>query len=130
MRVNRLSGLPTLLRLGPQIRASVNAQPDGLLAHEDLFFSIVPPHVAFRQYWRDLDALMAFTHAQMHDGWWKAFLRDPGGTGFWHETYARRGGMEAIYDDMPSAIGFGRFAPIVAAKGPMFGARERLSMHD
>jgi hypothetical protein len=38
-------------------------------------------------------------------------LRDSGGTGFWHETYFMRGGMEAIYDDMPRPVGFLNFAP-------------------
>jgi hypothetical protein len=38
-------------------------------------------------------------------GWWQRFLKDSGGTGFWHETYFRRGGMEAVYDDVPENIG-------------------------
>jgi len=53
------------------------------------------------------------------------FLRDSGGTGFWHETYLRRGGMEAIYDDIVPRIGFMSFAPVVRARGPMFGAAAR-----
>ena len=57
--------------------------------------------------------------------WWKRFLRDSGGTGFWHETYFMRGGMEAIYDDIPKGIGFAAFAPVNAARGPMFSARTR-----
>ena len=48
-----------------------------------------------------------------------------GGTGFWHETYLMRGGMEAIYDDIPQPVGFMRFAPVVPARGPMFGASAR-----
>jgi len=52
-------------------------------------------------------------------------LKDSGGTGFWHETYLRRGGMEAIYDDIPPRIGFTSFAPVVRARGPMFGAAAR-----
>jgi len=126
MRVNSLGGLGRLFRLGPQIRASVDAKPDGLLAHENLFFSILPLQVGFRQYWRDLESMLVFTKAQMHDGWWQEFLRDPGGTGFWHETYCRTGGIEAVYDDMPAPMGMGRFAPLVAAKGPMLSARARL----
>ena len=31
---------------------------------------------------------------------WQQFLKDSGGTGFWHETYFMGGGVEAIYDDM------------------------------
>ncbi|HLY19503.1 MAG TPA: hypothetical protein VKR61_19885 [Bryobacteraceae bacterium] len=29
------------------------------------------------------------------------FVRDSGGSGFRHETYLKRGGIEAIYDDIP-----------------------------
>ena len=58
--------------------------------------------------------------------WWKEFLRDSGGTGFWHETYFMRGGMEAIYDDIPKRIGLGAFAPLQVARGSMFSARTRL----
>ena len=36
-----------------------------------------------------------------------------------------RGGMEAVYDDMVKEAGFLRFAPISAARGPMFSARGR-----
>ncbi|HEY6292222.1 MAG TPA: DUF4188 domain-containing protein [Terriglobia bacterium] len=37
-----------------------------------------------------------------HQDWWCDFLRDSGGTGFWHEAYFKRGGMEAVYDNIPS----------------------------
>jgi hypothetical protein len=40
-----------------------------------------------------------------------------------------RGGMEAIYDDVPSSIGFLSFAPSRDAKGSMFSSRQRLGMH-
>jgi hypothetical protein len=33
--------------------------------------------------------------------------------------------MEAIYNDVPQAIGFMTFAPMVPARGPMFGAAVR-----
>jgi hypothetical protein len=33
--------------------------------------------------------------------------------------------MEAIYDDLPKPIGFSAFAPVVPARGPMFGAASR-----
>jgi hypothetical protein len=39
-----------------------------------------------------------------------------------------RGGMEAVYDDMPAALGFARFAPLVAARGQMFSARHRAKL--
>ena len=53
-------------------------------------------------------------------------MRDPGGTGFWHETYFMRGGAEAVFDDIEPAIGFARFAPELPAEGAMFSARQRL----
>jgi len=125
MRVNRLTGIKTLLGFGPGISASVAAQPAGLLAHENIMYSMFPPHVGMRQYWRDMDSLMKWTRSEPHTQWWKRFLKDSGGTGFWHETYLRKGGMEAIYDDVPKPTGFLRFAPAVAARGAMFGASGR-----
>ncbi len=125
MRVNRLTGLKTVFGFGPKIADSVAAKPDGLLAHENFIFSLVPAHIGIRQYWRDMDSLLAWTRSDPHRAWWKKFLADSGGTGFWHETYLRQGGMEAIYDDVPEPVGFLRFAPSVAARGAMFGATHR-----
>ena len=42
MRVNSPAGLRTLASFGPKIRKSVQAQPDGLLLHENLLFSLFP----------------------------------------------------------------------------------------
>jgi hypothetical protein len=78
-----------------------------------------------RQYWRDMESLLKWTRSDPHRQWWKQFLRDAGGTGFWHETYIRNGDMEAIYDDVPQPIGLMRFAPVVPARGAMFGAMTR-----
>jgi hypothetical protein len=127
MRVNSLRGLKTLLRLGPGIRAAVDAKPDGLLLHENLIMSLWPVHAGMRQYWRDFESLEKWARSVMpHQKWWTDFLRDPGGTGFWHETYFRRGGIEAIYDDIPTPIGMMKFAPNQKARGPMFSARQRV----
>jgi hypothetical protein len=127
MRVNSLRGLKTLLRLGPEIKAAVAAKPDGLLLHEDLMFSLWPIHAGMRQYWRDFESLETWARSTMpHQNWWKDFLRDSGGTGFWHETYFHRGGIEAIYDDIPKPIGMMQFAPNKPARGPMFSARQRM----
>jgi len=125
MRVNRLTGLKTLLGFGPKISESAAAQPDGLLVHETMIYSIFPMHVGMRQYWGNMDALLTWSRSDPHRTWWKNFLRDSGGTGFWHETYMMRGGMEAIFDDLPQAIGFMKFAPVTPARGPMFGAARR-----
>lgn len=126
MRVNRLFGIKTILGFGPRISSAVGEKPDGLLLHEPVIYSIFPMHAGMRQYWRDFDSLERWSRSEPHMLWWKEFLRDSGGTGFWHETYFMRGGMEAIYDDMPKATGFGAFAPLHQARGPMFSARTRL----
>jgi hypothetical protein len=125
MRVNRLTGLKTLMGMGPKIADSVAAKPEGLLLHENFLFSLFPAHVGMRQYWRDMPSLMAWTRSEPHKLWWKRFLRDSEGTGFWHESYLMQGGMEAIYDDVPKPIGFMGFAPVRAARGAMFGAARR-----
>lgn len=127
MRVNRLTGIKTLFGLGPRITKSVADQPDGLLLHENFLFSLFPPHAGMRQYWRDLDSLLKWTRSEPHGIWWRNFLRDSGGTGFWHETYLKKGGMEGIYDDVAADIGFLRFAPTHEARGPMFGSAQRMS---
>ena len=125
MRVNALTGFKTLLGFGPKISASVEAKPDGLLLHENLIFSL--RHLGMRQYWRDFNALEAWSRSEPHRLWWQTYLRDTGGTGFWHETYFRRGGIEAVYVDMPPT-GLGRFAPLEAARGAMFSARKRAGL--
>ena len=93
--------------------------------HEFFLFSFFPPHVGMRQYWRDFPSLEAWTRILPHQQWWKEFLHDSGGTGFWHEAYFVRGGMEAIYDDIPIRLGLSGFAPLNAARGPLFSARTR-----
>jgi len=128
MRVNRLRGLKTLLSFGPKIRDAVAARPDGLLRHENFLFSLLPLHAGMRQYWRDFESLESWVRSLPHQQWWQQFLRDPGGTGFWHETYFMRGGMEAIYDNVPELIGLGHFAPMHEARGTMFSARKRLQI--
>jgi hypothetical protein len=126
MRVNSPGGFGRIFKLGPQIKKSVEAKPDGLLHHDNFLFSLFPLHVGMRQYWRNFAAMEAWTRTGLHRGWWKEFLKDSGGTGFWHETYFMRGGMEAIYDDVPASVGFQNFAPSHEAKGSMFSARHRL----
>ena len=125
MRVNAPTGIKTLLGFGPKISKSVTQKPDGLLLHEQLIYSVFPMHVGMRQYWRDFEALERWSRSEPHMLWWKQFLRDSGGTGFWHETYFMRGGMEAIYDDLPKPIGLSAFAPVRTARGTMFSARTR-----
>jgi len=128
MRVNALAGIKTLFGFGPKISNSVGAKPDGLLRHENVFYSFFPLHAGMRQYWRDFQSLENWSRSEPHKIWWQNFVRDSGGTGFWHETYFRRGGIEAIYDDIPVGLGLSAFAPVIAAQGTMFSARKRLNL--
>jgi hypothetical protein len=126
MRVNSWSGLRTVMRFGPRLGKALDPYPEGLLLHEPVTWSLFPPHIGFRQYWRDFDALERWARSDPHRLWWKEFLKDSGGTGFWHETYLARGGIEAVYDDMQGApVGMMRFAQVVDARGAMFSARSR-----
>ena len=125
MRVNTLTGVKTLLGFGPKIAKVGQDLPDGLLSHEIFLWSLLPPHAGIRQYWRDFAALEAWARTAPHREWWTAFLRNSGGTGFWHETYFMRGGIESVFDDIPKPIGLMRFAPRSVAKGSMFTARQR-----
>jgi len=125
MRVNALAGMKTLLGFGPKITASVEQNPEGLLLHEQIIYSLFPVHVGMRQYWQDFESLEKWSRSEPHKLWWQKFLRDSGGTGFWHETYFMRGGIEAVYDDVPKPLGLMKFAPTVAARGSMFSARRR-----
>src|SRR4051794_40794707 len=125
MRVNALTGLKTLFGFGPRIADAVGAQPDGLLLHETMLFSLVPPHAGMRQYWRDFESLETWARSAPHREWWARYMRDTGGTGFWHEAYFIAGGMEAVYVDMVRDTGFLRFASQRPATGSVFSARGR-----
>jgi hypothetical protein len=123
-RVRRLRGLAALLGVGRGLATIRKDRPDGLLADEQFLFGLT--HIGIRQYWRDMESLEAFTKSEPHAHWWRSFLKDSGGTGFWHESYRARGGMEAIYIDMPGPVGFGRFAPPLKPVGPFLSARGRM----
>ena len=122
-RAKNLRGARALLRIGMGLRAIKADPPDGLLAHEDMWWGFM--HPGFRQYWRDFDSLEAFTRAPRHKAWWGDFARDPRGGGIWHETYRLCGGMEAIYSGVPP-VGFASFAPERNPTGPFMSARQRV----
>lgn len=128
MRVRSPRGLLTLMRFGPRITRAVRERPDGLLRHEGFLLSLFPLHVGMRQYWRDFESLERWARSEPHATWWKQFLRDPAGTGFWHETYFRRGGFESVFVDVPQPLGLLACGEPVPAKGGMFSARERLGI--
>jgi Domain of unknown function (DUF4188) len=126
MRANSLRGMLTLISFGPKIEKAVAEEPDGLLLHERMLYS--PRHFGMRQYWRDFDSLEAWSRELPHQEWWRNYVKDTRGTGFWHETYFVRGGMEAIYASIPAPLGFTAFAPVEPARGAMFSARRRLKL--
>jgi hypothetical protein len=125
MQVHSLRGLKTLLGFGPKISKSAADRPEGLLHHQAFIWSLFPMHAGIRQYWRDFNCLERWSRSEPHKIWWRNFLRDSGGTGFWHETYFMRGGMEAVYDDTAGAFGLLAFAPAATPRGSMFSARLR-----
>jgi len=128
LRINSLKGMRTAGRLGSAIQKAVAAEPDGMLLHEGFLFSLFPPQLGIRKYWRDFESLETWARSLPHQQWWRDFMHDPGGTGFWHEIYFMRGGMEAIYDGMEIPMGFARFAPTQEARGAVFSARKRLGL--
>jgi hypothetical protein len=127
MRVRTFAGIRTLLGLGPKIEAAGKGRPEGLLHYEtNILLSLFPMHLMMRWYWRDFESMERFTRSEPHRLWWQKFMRDSGGTSFWHETYVARGGMEAIYADLKGKrLGFAAFAPVVPARGSMYSARAR-----
>lgn len=42
----------------------------GLLLHENLLFSLMPPHGGIRQYWRDFESLERWARSEPHRIWW------------------------------------------------------------
>ena len=125
MRVQTPRGIFKLMKIGPQIRRSWRDEPDGLLLHEDIIWSLMPPHVGMRQYWRDFSSLERWTRSEPHQRWWREFLAGPVGTGFWHEAHLVRGGTEGVYINMKKHVGMARFAPVIDATGRMSSARDR-----
>jgi hypothetical protein len=121
-RARGVRGLFSALRIGRGLSAIARDLPEGLLDHGQFLWGI--NHIGIRQYWRDLESLERFTRSEPHAGWWRDFLRDNGGAGFWHEAYSR-GGIEAVYLDMPPT-GLARFAPERTPTGPFLTTRGRI----
>src|SRR4051812_46485269 len=74
MRANSLRGFKTMVGFGPRIKKSVDANPEGLLLHENLVFSFFPPNFGMRQYWRNFESLERWARSGVHAEWWKSFL--------------------------------------------------------
>jgi hypothetical protein len=131
IRARSLGGVLSIIKLGPQIQASVRQKPDGLLRHDGMLYTLFPLHVGMRQYWRDVNAMLAWTATLPHKTWWKNFLSDSGGTTFWHETYFSNGGFESVYDDLPDGrrnFGLASFAPMVDAAPSTFSRFRKQSL--
>ena len=128
LRVTAFRGLLPALEFGPKLKQAMKEKPAGLLRHELLFFSIYPLHLGIRQYWLNFESLERWARSSVHAGWWKNFVQNPTGYGLWHETYFIRGGMEAIYGDVPPPLGLMGFAPIRPATGAGFSSRSRLKV--
>src|SRR5256886_9149899 len=95
------------------------ARPEGLLHFENnIIFRLFPLHIGMRWYWKDFDSMERWTRSEPHRTWWQNFIRDSGGTGFWHEAYFMRGGMEGVYVDVNRPpLGFQAFARDVPMRG-------------
>ncbi|RMB51875.1 uncharacterized protein DUF4188 [Sphingomonas sp. PP-CE-3A-406] len=123
-RMKGWRGVLAMHRIGVGLAEIARHEPEGLLAHEGMMFSLT--HFGFRQYWRDLEALERFTRSEPHADWWRRVRELSAGAGFWHETYHARGGVEALYVAMPDPVGLQRFAPERRPVGPFMSARARI----
>jgi hypothetical protein len=124
LKLKRPRALLAMRDVGRGLAAIRRDPPDGLLANQNFLFGW--NHVGIRQYWRDFESLEHFTRQAPHAVWWKSFLKDPRSCGFWHETYSARGGIEAIYVELPERTGLGSFAPIRTPVGRFMSSRDRL----
>ena len=127
MKAHSWRGMRTVIGFGREIATALDQRPAGLLRSENFLFSL--RHAAFRQYWSDFESLERWARSFPHSEWWKRFMRDRGGTGFWHEIYERRGEIEAVYIDL-EPLGLASFAPLREARGSLFSARRRLGRTD
>src|SRR2546430_880129 len=131
MRVRTFAGIKTLLGLGPQIDKAGAARPEGLLHFENnIIFRLFPLHIGMRWYWKDFESMEQWTRSEPHRIWWQNFIRDSGGTGFWHEAYFMRGGMEGVYVDVnPPPGGFKPLRAVGPFPGPSFSAATALQSY-
>src|ERR1700736_1182134 len=118
---------PASKHCSASVRRSTRRVPDGLT--NNIIFRLYPLHLGMRWYWRDFGSMERWSRSEPHRQWWQRFMRDSGGTGFWHEVYLMRGGMEGVYADLNlPPLGFQGFAPPLPAHGGMFSARQRLRL--
>lgn len=118
-----------IVRAMPRMLRELYQNPElGLLSHE-MWFSRT---VILVQYWRSVDALMAYAKARnsQHLPAWQAFnkaIGTDGSVGIWHETYLSGPGCyENVYANMP-AFGLGKAGELVEAKAGLQSAHARLA---
>lgn len=118
-----------IVRAMPRMLRELYQNPElGLLSHE-MWLSRT---VILVQYWRSVDALMAYAKARnsQHLPAWQAFnkaIGTDGSVGIWHETYLSGSGRyENVYANMP-AFGLGKAGELVEAKAGLQSAHARLA---
>lgn len=113
-RVSSPRGLLTLLRFRRLVRSAVASNPEGLLCHEPLLYSGFPLHLGMRQYWRNLECLLAWANSSPHQQWSDTYGPGGHGVGFWHEIFLASSAVDAVYLNMPD-IGLKRAAKVTSA---------------
>jgi hypothetical protein len=131
MRINQPWALHkwlSVLRSMPRMIRELQTQPElGFLGAENW----VGRTTIMLQYWRSLDALLAYAKARdaEHLPAWRAFnqrIGTDGSVGIWHETYCvHAGGHENVYVNMPP-FGLGRIGQLVEAGGTLASASGRM----
>ena len=104
MRVNRMAGLKTLAGFGPRISDLGRGAAGRTAVARELRLFPVPNACRYASILagNGVASLRGRALSRIASGG-RTFLRNSGGTGFWHETYLMQGGMEAIYDDVIAA---------------------------
>ena len=111
MQVRAWYGIKTLLGFGPKISNAVGEHPTASCCTRTSCGRSSHPRGDAPVLAR-LRLAGAWARSAPHRDWWRGFVRDSGGTGFWHETYLARGGMEAVFDDIAKPLGMAKFAPM------------------
>ncbi len=130
IQARRLAALPYVRRLAraiDQAAAEAIASSGGLLHSER--FLIRWNHFGVLQYWKDFDALEAWSHRSPHSEWWRGLVdraRTKGDVGVYHETYlVPRRNIESIYLDC-QAVGLSAFGTSADSVGALTTGRDRL----
>ncbi|CAN5911255.1 DUF4188 domain-containing protein [soil metagenome] len=130
IQARRLRAVPYVRRLGKAIdqsAAEAIASGAGLLHSER--FLIGWNHFGVWQYWKDFEALEAWSHRPPHSDWWRGLLdraRTRGDVGVYHETYlVPRRNVESIYLDC-QPVGLAAFGTLSAPVGALTAGRDRL----